>query len=105
MDKKDESFFNENKKWIFMFILLICIEDMQYFNLFDNLILNSVLNIIFIAMEIVLLCFVFDKCIKSNVNGKFYKFLIIFLVVIGIITSFYRMGDTVGKMLYMIKNV
>ena len=54
--KEEKNFFEENKKWIFTIIISIFVVKLDYINMFESVILNSLINMIFGIIVFVLLC-------------------------------------------------
>lgn len=91
--KEEKSFFEENKSWIFIIILSIFVIKLDYITMFENVILNSIINIIFGIIVFVLLClFYYEEKNIFKFNSLFIKTLTVFLIVLGIINSFYHIG-------------
>ena len=97
--KEEKNFFEENKIWIFMIILSIFVTNLSYINMFKNVILNSIINIIF-GIIIFVLLYLFFKEQKNlfKINSKFIKTLIVSLIILGSINSFYHIGYAVGNL-------
>ena len=70
--KEEKSFFEENKSWIFMIILAIFVNNLSYINMFENVILNSMINMIFgIIVLVLLLLFFYEEKHTFKINSKF----------------------------------
>ena len=102
MNKEDKEFFEKNKNWIFMIVLSIFVTNIEYINMFENVILNGIVNIIF-GIIVIVLTYLFFKEEKQWINNssQFSNFLIKVLLVFGIISSFYHVGYAIYKMLYI----
>lgn len=98
MKKEENEFFEKNKNWIFMIILTIFVTNMKYINMFENAILNGIVNIAF-GIVVIVLIYLFFKEEKGwiNGNGQFNNFLIKVLLAFGIISSFYHIGSALGQ--------
>ena len=103
MNKEDKEFLEKNKEWIVMIILTILITNFEYINMFKNIILNGVINILF-ASVIMLLIYLFYKEEKNWIkkNTQFYRFLINTLLVLGIMNACYHIGYAVGQIVAII---
>lgn len=102
--KKDEkSFFIENKKWIFTIILSIFVTKLDYINMFKNVILNSVINIIYGIIVLVLLVLYFSE-VKDvfKIDSKFIEALMVFLIVLGVINFFYHVCYAISELLPLV---
>ena len=103
MNKEDKDFFEKNKNWIFMIVLTIFVTDLEYINMFENVILNGIVNIVFGIIVIILTCLFFiEEKGWINSKSKFNKFLITVLLAFGVIGSFYHIGYAIGQMLALI---
>ena len=101
--KEEKSFFEENKSWIFMIILSIFVTKLAYFNMFENVILNSIINILFGIIVFILLYLFFEEEKKAlNINSKFIKTLMVSLIILGIVNSFYHIGYGIYELLIFI---
>ena len=91
--KEEKTFFEDNKSWIYLIILSIFITKLDYINMFKNVIFNSVINMIFGIIVLVLL-FIFGKEETKSFkdNTLFIKALIISSIILGIINSLYHIG-------------
>ncbi|MGM9877116.1 MAG: hypothetical protein ACI33S_00555 [Bacilli bacterium] len=103
MSKDDKEFFEKNKNWIFMILLTIFVIDIEYINMFENTILNGIVNIAF-GIIVIILTSLFYNEEKNwiNSNSRFYKFLVYILLIIGIINSFYHVGYAIGKIIALV---
>ena len=89
--KEEKNFFEENKSWIFMIILSIFVNNLNYINIFQNVILDSTINMIFGILLLVLLwLFYYEEKNVFKTNSNFIKTLIVTLFTFGIINSFYH---------------
>ena len=103
MNKEDKEFLDKNKDWIVMIILTILVSKLEYINMFQNIVLNGIINILF-ASIIMILIYLFYKQEKDWIkkNSQFNKFLINTLLVLGVINSFYHIGYAIGQIIAMI---
>lgn len=103
MNKEDKEFFEKNKNWIFMIILTIFVTNMEYINMFENIMLNGIVNIAF-GIVVIVLIYLFFKEEKGWINGndQFNNFLIKVLLFFGIVSSFYHIGYAIGHILALI---
>ena len=103
MNKEDKEFFEKNKNWIFMIVLSIFVTNIEYINMFENVILNGIVNIVF-GIIVIVLTYLFFKEEKGwiNSNSQFNSFLIKALLVLGVISSFYHVGYAIGQMIVLI---
>ena len=46
MNKEDKEFLDKNKDWIVMIILTILVSKLEYINMFQNIVLNGIINIL-----------------------------------------------------------
>lgn len=91
--KEEKNFFEENKKWIFTIIISIFVVKLDYINMFESVILNSLINMIFGIIVFVLLClFYYEEKDIFKIKSLFFKTLIVSLFILGIINSFYHIG-------------
>lgn len=91
--KEEKNFFEENKKWIFTIIISIFVAKLDYINMFESVILNSLINMIFGIIVFVLLClFYYEEKDIFKIKSLFFKTLIVSLFILGIINSFYHIG-------------
>ena len=94
--KEDKSFFEENKGWIFIIILSIFVMKLDYINMFENVILNATINIIF---GIIILSLLFSFCYEEKkifkINISFVKILLVSLLFLGTVNSFYHIGNAI----------
>ena len=91
--KEEKNFFEENKKWIFNIIIYIFVAKLDYINMFESVILNSLINMIFGIIVFVLLClFYYEEKDIFKIKSLFFKTLIVSLFILGIINSFYHIG-------------
>ena len=89
--KEEKSFFEDNKNWIFMIILSIFANNFNYINIFQNVILDSMINIIFgILLLVLLLLFYYEAKNVFKVNSNFIKTLMVSLIILGAINSLYH---------------
>lgn len=89
--KEGESFLEENKSWIFIIILSIFVTNLDYINISENVILNSIVNIIFGIIVFVLLClFYYEEKNVFMINSFFIKILMVSLIILGIINSIFH---------------
>lgn len=101
--KEEKTFFEKNKSWIFIIILSIFVTNLSYINVFENVILNSAINIIFGVIVFVLIClFLFEVKKIFKIDSKFVKFLVISLIILGIINSVYHIGYAIVGLLEII---
>ena len=101
--KEEKSFFEENKSWIFIIILSIFITKLEYINMFKNVILNSIINIIFGIIVITLLClFYYEEKNIFKIKSWFIKILVISIVILGIINSIYHISYAISNFLTLI---
>ena len=103
MNKEDKEFFEKNKNWILMIVLSIFVTNFEYIKMFENVILNGIVNIVF-GIIVIVLTFLFFKEEKGwiNSNSQFNSFLIKTLLVLGVISSFYHVGYAIGQMIALI---
>lgn len=98
--KEEKNFFEENKKWIFIIILSIFVTKLDYINMFESVILNSLINMIFGIIVFTLLClFYYEEKDIFKIKSLFFKTLIVSLFILGIINSFYHIGYSVGYLI------
>lgn len=98
--KEEKSFFENNQWWIFIIILSIFVTKLDYINIFENVPLNSIINIIFGIIVLVLLClFYYEEKNVFRINSFFVKTLIISLIILGSINSFYHIGYAISNLL------
>ena len=94
--KEEKSFFEENKGWIFIIILSIFVMKLDYINMFENVILNATINIIF---GIIILSLLFSLCYEEKkifkINISFVKILLVSLLFLGTVNSFYHIGNAI----------
>lgn len=94
--KEEKSFFEENKGWIFIIILSIFVMKLDYINMFENVILNATINIIF---GIIILSLLFSFCYEEKkifkINISFVKILLVSLLFLGTVNSFYHIGNAI----------
>ena len=104
--KEEKNFFEDNKSWIFIIILSIFVTHLDYFNMFENAILNSIINIIFGVIVLILLWLFFceEKNIFKNNKSNFIKAVIISLIILGIINSFYHMCYAISNLFFFYYN-
>ena len=89
--KEEKSFFEDNKNWIFMIILSIFANNFNYINIFQNVVLDSMINIIFgILLLVLLLLFYYEAKNVFKVNSNFIKTLMVSLIILGAINSLYH---------------
>lgn len=89
--KEEKNFFEENKNWIFIIILSIFVTKLDYINMFENAILNSIINMIFGIIVLVLLClFYYEEKNTFKINSWFIRTLVVSLIILGLINSFYH---------------
>lgn len=97
--KEEKSFFEENKSWIFMTILSIFITNLNYINLFNNVILNSIINIIYgIVVLILTYLFYYEEKDIFKEQNSFIKALGIILLILGIINSISHICCAISNM-------
>ena len=103
MNKEDKEFFEKNKNWIFMIVLSIFVTNIEYINMFENGILNGIVNIVF-SIIVIVLTYLFFKEEKGwiNSNSQFNSFLIKTLLALGVISSFYHVGYAIGQIIALI---
>ena len=103
--KKEENFFDKNRSWIFAIILTIFVTQLGYINMFSNDILNSIINILFGLIVLILTSlFLTEEKNIFKTDSNFFKFLIVVLITLGIINSFYHIGyATFNLFLVLIK--
>lgn len=103
MNKEDKEFFEKNKNWIFMIVLSIFVTNIEYINMFENGILNGIVNIVF-GIIVIVLTYLFFKEEKGliNSNSQFNSFLIKTLLALGVISSFYHVGYAIGQIIALI---
>lgn len=94
--KEEKSFFEENKGWIFIIILSIFVMKLDYINMFENVILNATINIIF---GIIILSLLFSFCYEEKkifkINISFVKILLVSLIFLGTVNSLYHIGNAI----------
>ena len=94
--KEEKSFFEENKGWIFIIILSIFVMKLDYINMFENAILNATVNIVF---GIIILSLLFSFCYEEKkifkINISFVKILLVSLLFLGTVNSFYHIGNAI----------
>lgn len=89
--KEEKTFFEKNKSWIFIIILSIFVIKLDYINMFNNIIFNSIINIIYGIIVLVLLClFYYEEKHFFKINSLFMKTVIVSLITLGVINSFYH---------------
>ncbi len=98
--KEEKSFFEENKSWIFMIVLSIFVTNLNYINIFNNLLLDSIINIIygFIVLILMYLFYYEEKGIIRKQNS-FIKALGIILPILGIINSISHIYSAINNMI------
>ena len=97
--KEEKSFFEDNKSWIFMIILSIFVNNFNYINIFQNVILDSMVNIIFgILLLVLLLLFYYEEKNAFKINSNFIKTLMVSLVILGAINSLYHIGLAISNL-------
>lgn len=98
--KEEKTFFEKNKWWISLIILTIFVTKLNYIEMFKNVILNSTVNIVF-GLIVFILVYLFLKEEKNayRVDSKFTKFLIIAIIILGLINSFYHIGIAVYELI------
>ena len=98
--KEEKTFFEKNKWWISLIILSIFVTKLNYIEMFKNVILNSTVNIVF-GLIVFILVYLFLKEEKNayRVKSKFTKFLIIAIIILGLINSFYHIGFSVYELI------
>ena len=91
--EKEKNFFEENRIWIFAIILTIFVTNLGYINMFSINILDSIINILFGIIVLILTClFLMDEKNLFKTNSNFFRFLIVVLITLGIINSFCHIG-------------
>lgn len=89
--KEEKNFFEENRSWIFLIILSIFVTNLDYINMFEDIILSSIINIIYgIIVFVLLFLFYYEEKSVFKINSNFIKFLIVSIFIMGIINSFYH---------------
>lgn len=91
-EQQEKSFFDENKSWIYMIILAIFTVNLNYFNMFEQVILNSIINIIYGIMMCVLLVAFLKEKKGFLINSKFLKTVSVVLIILSTINSCYHVG-------------
>ena len=99
-NKEEKSFFEKNKSWIFMLILSIFAVNLSYFNLFESVILNSLINMTFgiIVLVLIILFFSEEKSV-FKIDSRFIKALLVSLIILGSINSVYHISYAVLNVL------
>lgn len=102
--KEEKNFFEENKSWIFIIILSIFVINLEYINVFGNVILNSIINIIFGILIFVLLgLFYYEEKNIFKINSLFIKTLVVSLIILGIFNSFYHIIYAISNLFTFIR--
>ena len=102
--KEEKSFFEANKSWIFMIILSIFVNNLNYINIFQNVVLDSIINIMFgILLLVLLLLFYYEEKNAIKINSNFNKTLIVSLIILGIINSFCHIGFAISNLFNFIQ--
>ena len=98
--KEEKSFFEENKRWIYIIILSIFVTNLNYINISGYLILNSIINIIYGIIVLILLCLFYNEE-KNNfkINSPFIKTLIVSLIILGIINFLCHITFAISSLL------
>ncbi len=92
-ENKGDSFFDKNKSWIFTIILTIFVTRLGYIHLFENNILNSIINISWGFILLMLICLFLNECKKIfKINSNFLKFLVIVIIILGFLNSIYHVS-------------
>ena len=97
--KEEKTFLEENKNVLFTIVLTIFVTNFGYISMFENVVLNSIINIIFGIMVLVLLCLFFNE-VKNifKSNSLFIKVLAVFLIILGLINSFYHICYAISNL-------
>ncbi len=86
--KEEKSFFDTNKFWIYIIILSVFVANLSYIVLFENTILNSIINIVYGVIVFILLCyFYFEVKEFYKTSTKLIKAATISIIILGIINS------------------
>ena len=103
MNKEDKEFIEKNKNWAVMFVLAVFVTNLEYINMFENGILNGIVNIIF-GIIVIVFTYLFYKEEKNwiNKNSQFESFLIKLLLALGVISSFYHVGYAIGQIIALL---
>ena len=97
--KEEKSFFEENKRWIYIIILSIFVTNLNYINISKYLILNSIINMIYGIIVLVLLClFYYEEKNIFKINSPFIKTLIVSLIILGIINFLCHIGYAISSL-------
>lgn len=86
--KEEKSFFKENKSWIFLIILSIFVTNLDYINIFENIILNSIINMLYgIIVLVLVFLFYYEEKDIFKINNNFFRFLNVSLIILGVTNS------------------
>lgn len=102
MDRKGKGFSYKTRNWASVIILSIFVNNIEYVNMFENIILNGVVNIVFGIITIVLTCLFFKEKGWTGGNSQFNSFLTKTLLILGSVNSFYHVGYAVGRMIALV---
>ena len=94
---------NQNKFMIFAIILAIFVVNLNYITMFQDVILNSSINIIYGIMVFILLCLFFlEEKDVFKTKYIFMKGVLIILMILGLINSLYHIGYAIFNILVSI---
>ena len=96
--KEEKNILKENKSWFFIIIFSIFVTNLEYINMFDSVILNSIINMMYGIIVLILLClFYYEEKNIFKVNSWFIRVLIVSLTILGIINSLYHICFAVSN--------
>lgn len=101
--KEEKSFFKENKSWIFLIILSIFVTNLDYINIFENIILNSIINMLYgIIVLVLVFLFYYEEKDIFKINNNFFRFLNVSLIILGITNSLCHVYYAIVNLLALI---
>ena len=101
--KEEKNILKENKSWFFIIILSIFVTNIEYINMFDSVILNSIINMMYGIIVLILLClFYYEEKNIFKVNSWFIRVLIVSLTILGIINSLYHICFAVSNLFTLV---
>ncbi len=97
----EEKKLNEDKNWIYVLILVFFVNHTEYVNIFNNVIVNAIFNLITGGTLLILFIYLFTKQFEKNkkIHNNLQRVLNIILTICGMGAACYNMGYALGQIL------